>query len=555
MRLVIASVAIACAALPVALAEDAERATITIVTSIRGNQAITETFSAPKAAEDGSRTIEATIQSRGGPPQNARTSVAKDGTSTFRVDVGGATALDATLGGGKASVAMAGQDKKEIDTKATVVLENLLWHQYVFLLQSYDAAKGGAQGLTGFLPTQAVDFPLTVERGAEETYTVDGKAVVARRWKVAVPPGLTLDLWSDAAGIPLLVLIPSQSVQAVRAGFESMAEAVSNGSAPTPSPAPADPGYVKAGTFRETDVTVGAGEWALPGTLAMPAGEGKHPALVLVHGSGPNDRNETIGANAPFRDLARGLASKGVAVLRYDKRTLVHGAKIVSAPDRFTVKEETVDDALEAVALLARTPGIDTARIFVLGHSLGGMLIPRVASHARATNVAGYIVMAGTARPLQDVYLDQVRYLLALDGEITPSEQAKLAEIERQNARLVDPAQLANASAADLPLGLPAAYWKDLEGYRPAEAAKAIERPVLILQGERDYQVTMADFALWKTALGSKPNVTFRTYPGLNHLFIAGEGTSSPAEYSAAGHVAQAVIDDIAAWVLAGSIE
>ena len=115
------------------------------------------------------------------------------------------------------------------------------------------------------------------------------------------------------------------------------------------------PAYAKADSFQEQDVTVGSGEWALPGTLTLPVGEGPFPAVVLVHGSGPNDRDETIGPNKPFRDLAWGLASQGIAVLRYEKRTKQYPEKMAAIQDTLTVKEETVDDALAAVELLRQT--------------------------------------------------------------------------------------------------------------------------------------------------------------------------------------------------------
>ncbi len=109
---------------------------------------------------------------------------------------------------------------------------------------------------------------------------------------------------------------------------------------PAPEVPYAPPDYAVAGAYTEREVTVGSGEWALPGTLTMPAGPGRFPAVVLVHGSGPNDRDETFGPNKTFKDLALGLASRGVAVLRYDKRTKVYGAKIAPLK-QFTVKEET----------------------------------------------------------------------------------------------------------------------------------------------------------------------------------------------------------------------
>jgi dienelactone hydrolase len=326
--------------------------------------------------------------------------------------------------------------------------------------------------------------------------------------------------------------------------------------AEAPSPAYEPPSYVNAGSFSEQDVTVGSGEWTLPGTLTLPNGDGPFPAVVLVHGSGPNDRDETIGPNKPFRDLAWGLASQGVAVLRYEKRTKQYGEKMAVMQDTLTVKEETVDDALAAVALLRQTSKIDPQRIFVLGHSLGGMLLPRIgAGDALNTGlpgdaqIAGLIALAGAARPLEDIILDQATYLANLDDTISADEQAALDKLTEQVARVKDPQLSAAVPASELPWNTHAAYWLDLRGYNPAEAAKTLPQPMLILQGGRDYQVTTADLDLWKTALSSRSNVQFNFYADLNHLFIIGQGPSTPDEYKIPGHVDEQVIDDIAAWI------
>jgi hypothetical protein len=307
------------------------------------------------------------------------------------------------------------------------------------------------------------------------------------------------------------------------------------------------PAYVNTSSFHEYEVTVGSGEWALPGTLTIPAGNGPFPAVVLVHGSGPNDRDETIGPNKPFRDLAWGLATQGIAVLRYDKRTKVYGAKIAAASEGFTVQEEVVDDALAAVTLLRQTEAIDTARIYILGHSLGGMLIPRIG--AANPQVAGFIILAGPSRSLEDLILEQSTYLANLDGTISSEERDGLAVLSTQVVRVKDPALSEDTPATEL-LNAPPGYWLDLQGYHPAETAKTLEQPILILQGERDYQVTLADYDGWKAALSSRPSVSFKLYPDLNHLFIQGQGISTPAEYQVAGHVAEQVVVDIANWIL-----
>ncbi len=291
------------------------------------------------------------------------------------------------------------------------------------------------------------------------------------------------------------------------------------------------PPYSHADSFTSIEVTVGSDEWKLPGTLTMPVGKGPFPALALVHGSGPNDRDETVGGAKVFRDLAEGLSSRGIVVLRYDKRTFVYGAKAAPGPD-FTMTQETVDDAVRAAELLRSTGRVDGRRVFVAGHSQGGYMMPRIMQ--RAPWLAGVIVMAGNVRPLEQLIVEQSEYLASL-GTLTPAQQSQVDALRKNPG-------LALAS-------LPERYRQDLIGYNPATEAAKLNMPMLILQGERDYQVSMKDFDLWKAALGGRKNVTLRSYPDLNHLFEAGQGRSTPAEYAKPGHVTGQVVEDIAAWI------
>jgi dienelactone hydrolase len=307
------------------------------------------------------------------------------------------------------------------------------------------------------------------------------------------------------------------------------------------------PSYVKSNAFTEVSITVGTGEWSLPGTLTMPKGAGPFPVVVLVHGSGPLDRDETIGVNKPFRDLAGGLASRGIAVLRYEKRTKQYSSKIAPIIKQMTVKEETIDDAVAAVARIRKTVGIDSQKVFVLGHNLGGMLLPRIATID--PKIAGLIIMAGATRPLEDVILEQTTYVCSLKEKPSSDEQKELELIKQKVAKVKDANLLAAANEDDLPFGIPAGYWLDLKKYNATETAKGLKQRMLILHPDRDYQVTSADFQGWRDALSSHSNVEFKRYPTLNHLFIEGTGKSTPAEFIKPGHVAEFVINDIAAWV------
>lgn len=295
----------------------------------------------------------------------------------------------------------------------------------------------------------------------------------------------------------------------------------------------------------EQALAFGKAPFVLPGTLTLPAGKGPWPALVLVHGSGPQDRDGTIGANAPFRDLAWGLARRGIAVYRYDKRTRAAPQAFNSEfKERMTVQEETVLDAAEAATILRGQPQVDPGRVFVLGHSLGGTLLPRIG--ARCTFAAGFISLAGATRPMEDMILEQYRYLHV--------PEAVLADMTARVARVKSLAP-GTAASGPLPFDVPASYWLDLKGYDPGREAAKLGKPFLVLQGGRDYQVTELDFAGWKKALQGKAGATFKWFPALNHLFIAGAGRSEPREYAVAGHLDERVLDAIADWVKAAGAQ
>ena len=306
------------------------------------------------------------------------------------------------------------------------------------------------------------------------------------------------------------------------------------------SPAPA---VAADANFSERDFSVGDGERALPGTLAMPKGNGPFPAVVLVHGSGPQDRDETMGPNKPFLDIARTLAAQGIAVLRYDKRTKARPQDF--AGGNFGVDDETTNDAVIAVDALRKTDDIDPKRIFVLGHSQGGMLAPRIA--AVSGHVAGLILMAAPTRPLLDILIEQNRRLAALnDGKIDDAERAAINAIIEQVRITRDPKTAATSPTV---MGQPAGYWRSIEAVDAVSEAQQVRLPMLLLQGARDIQVVDADWQNWRDAFADDAEATFKLYPKLNHLGIAGEGEGSLAEYQQPGHVDAHLLTDVAAWV------
>lgn len=349
------------------------------------------------------------------------------------------------------------------------------------------------------------------------------------------------------ATVPLIVTV---SADGLVAGLHLGAPVPAGSSSPSPSPSPA--AYVDPTAFTETEVIVGVAPWALPGTLSVPTGAGPFPAVVLIAGSGPQDRDETIGPNKPLRDIAQGLASNGIAVLRYDKRTRAHAAEMAADLAIVTVREETTDDAIAAIDLLRATPRIDPARVFLAGHSLGGYLGPRIGAQAPG-RLAGIALLEANSSPLGRLIIDQYEYLASPQGGADPQAAAALDALRAQVALAESPSLSLSTPASDLPLGVPAAYWLDLRTYDPLATAAGLSVPVFLSQGGRDYQVPPSELAAWREALSGRDNVTIREYPTLNHLLMQGNGPSRPAEYAVPGHVAPELVADLAAWVLAAT--
>jgi uncharacterized protein len=315
-----------------------------------------------------------------------------------------------------------------------------------------------------------------------------------------------------------------------------------------PPPPWTTPSYGKPDAFSEMPLALTNGKFEMPGTLSMPKGSGPFPGVVLVQGSGRQDEDETVAASKPLKDVAWGLASKGIAVYRYEKRTEKYGEKSSDDPAKLTVDDETMSDARAAVSLLAKQKNIDPAHVFLLGHSLGAYLAPRIATSDG--QIAGIVMMAANTDPMEKLLVDQVHYIIANGPAPTADEQAQVTKVE-QAVKQIDSPDLKQGDTINLLSGpMPASYWLDLRDYHPIAAAEALKIPILILQGGRDFQVPPAtNFDELKKALDNDKFVTFRLYPTLNHLFISGTGISLPQEYEKPGHVDEQVISDIAAWI------
>lgn len=311
------------------------------------------------------------------------------------------------------------------------------------------------------------------------------------------------------------------------------------------------PYYVKSLNFYETKMEFGTEGWKLKGTLSYPKDGAKHPLVIIVHGSGPMDRDGSTGSSKIYNDLAWGLASKNITVFRYDKRSFTHGSRFHMESFQgktYTPQDEVIDDVLSAIELLKNNSHVDATQIYIVAHSQGGMLAPLIAE--QSGKLKGMVLLAANARPIQDMLIEQMNYLYPDSAVMKVNDYNQKKQIIAQATFAKSKKLDAKTPSEKLPFGVSADYWNFLNQYNQLKTFAKITTPTLVLQGERDYQVTMTDFNLWKkTAKKRKAETVLKSYPKLNHLFIAGEGRSLPAEYQHSGNMDEQVVLDISNWI------
>ena len=353
----------------------------------------------------------------------------------------------------------------------------------------------------------------------------------------------------ERATMPLRVAInPQGKVEGFKnekatatAGAPKAAAAAAPGEAAAPSPYPTE------------EVTVGATGWPLPGTFTSPTNGGRAPIVVFVHDAGPHDRDETIGAIRVFRDLADGLAARGISSLRYDKRTFALSKRFDAELKNYTMYDETIDDAVAALAYAASRP--NAGPLVLVGFGYGGRLAPRIVSAAAAKGVAvdGIVMLAPTLTPVEDMMVEDVEFQSELPQPLAKTEAVDDIRLRRDNVK-----KLINASTdstppdpkATYPGSMPASLWRDLANYDPGTAlATRQDLPALLVFGGRDYQTPLREKRYWQQRLTARPNTLVAEFPSVNHLFVEGRGPITPAEYSRPGHVSDEVLDRISSWI------
>jgi len=316
--------------------------------------------------------------------------------------------------------------------------------------------------------------------------------------------------------------------------------------------------------FADYPVVIGdSAAFPLRAILSMPDDVAEQvPAVVIVHGSGPNNMDGTIlgSDNALYREIAEFLAANGIAVIRYDKRTYTHGTQMIQElGGSLTVWEESIEDALLATEMLRADSRIDSDRIYIIGHSLGGILAPRI--HAEGGDFAGLILLAATPRPLIELFIEQTITSVTTAIELGVVEKEDMADILADVDRLIELAgRIANmsdeeAKETSVPILSSSVYYlKDMMIHSFENYAQDIAIPILVMQGGRDFQILAdVDFVLLQELFAGRDNVSFNLYDDLNHSFMptTAENFIEHAEsIMTAGNVYTPVLQDIVDWIL-----
>lgn len=303
------------------------------------------------------------------------------------------------------------------------------------------------------------------------------------------------------------------------------------------------PAYADTTLFSEKEISIKFSDGQMAGVFTSPKSSSNFPVVIMVHGSGPSDMDETVGPNKPFKDIAAGLAAQGIGSIRYVKRSMVFPRAFNAA---FTVKEEVIDDALSAITLAGTLPGVNKNQIFLLGHSLGGMLAPKIAAMAPSLN--GIILVAAPARKLSDLIDEQNTYLYQASKDTSSAGKQQFIESSNEIAR-TRLLKLGDISPDSIILGAPAAYWVDLNNYDQLASSKKLKNRILVLQGAFDFQVSLQDFNMWKTTLANNKNASFKLYPDLNHLLSSQQEKGNGSQYRIPANVSLDLINDISVWI------
>ena len=412
-----------------------------------------------------------------------------------------------------------------VGTKGALILDGPVMAG--FFLAPAQAQRNAGSPIMGISPGSELTFTLTLAPADASSRPTFVPAADAGTTVGGLASG-AITIWYDKATlVPSDFEIPSQGISVMLQHAPA-----SSGAAPTPVPAPT-PLPTSAPHFSSRDVAfVSTDDTSLAGTLTIPDGARRDaPAIVLVQGSGPVDRDERVGPNPIFLELSNALSNDGFVVLRYDKR----GIGKSGGDAQTTTRDELLADARAAVDYVVTLPVVDRSRVYVVGHSEGGELAPSLA--AGGAHLHGIVLMAPPALPLEDILLQQATH--------------GLTGVAADQARAAESAAIAKIKAGSS--ALPGATWlRTSFGIDPADVIKRVPCPILVLQGGKDFQVLATDLPrLTAAARAAHRRYDATVFPDDDHLFITVPG-SAPAtvgEYLVPHRIDPAMVSTMLAWL------
>jgi len=410
-----------------------------------------------------------------------------------------------------------------------VVLDNLVVGHFQILLNLIGSNAVTEGEIHALVPQALAGVTGRLSAPQDDAGMLNGKSISLRKYTLVLANVLE-EFWAEAESNRLMrITVPIQNVEIVREGFTAAIPAESKKEPPN---------------WLERTLTFPSGNLQVPATLCLPiAPAGRVPIVILVHGSGPQDRDETIGPNKPFADIAHGLAGEGIATLRYDKRTFAFRSQI--DVKSLTLDQEVTDDAVAALEFAATLSEVNRENIFLLGHSMGGTMAPFIAKRFAA--LRGIIMMAAAARPLDQLIKEQVSFQMKIAGASEAEITKQVQDLEGAFGRI----RSGEATDADMILHAPANYWRECMRLDLPAALAGVKIPLLVLQGGKDVQVTKVDFDLIVKAKSGSPDSKVETcfVADLNHLFMKVSGQPTGAEYARASTVDKFVVDYVSDWI------
>lgn len=423
----------------------------------------------------------------------------------FTLTIEGRGTLQADFADDTARVTVPDQPAREVKAHPTMLFENGMWHHFIFLLAEYNSALTGPQVVNGLIPSQAAPFTVNLERVDSPSFKVNGQPMVTEHFRAETSIGLTFEIWTDSAHIPLLIQLQSQHIKVVRKGAEALAEVI--------SPPPPPPVTLASDPYTTEEVSFQNGEQKLVGTLTIPKkGSAPFPAVVIISGSGSQDRDGSTLANL-YRLVAEHLSANGLAVLRMDDRGA--GKSIPVKPN--TSYRDLINDSKAEFEFLFNRPQIDRKKIALAGHSEGALTALVIA--AEDPRVAAVMVLAGGSRPLDRILIEQTMHLLALDSPVNPADKTRYPELVTQLDKVFSQVR-SNPKPAD-PANDKLAYFRQHLEIDPLAIARRVRVPTLILNGERDDNVLPYHAIELAQAMADSGNkqVLLRIFPNLTHVF------------------------------------